>query len=171
MVPDAASTFSTPRLRAEQLRSDHAEYLAQLHTDAAVMALIGGVRDSDTSAEWLRRNLECWEENGFGQWMLRDTTGQLVGRGGLRWIDPSVGERIVELGYVFQRSAWRAGLATEASNAIIAVARDHYRLTQLGAITLVSNDASSRVLTKCGFRFERMVEHPIGPHRFFRLTL
>lgn len=135
------------------------------------MAFIGGTRRAAESADWLRANLEHWDENGFGQWMLRDATGRFVGRGGLRWIDPCVGERIVEVGYVFERAAWGAGLATEATTAFVSVARDCYGMPELGAITLVGNDASSRVLTKCGFVFERPVEHVVGPHRFFRLAL
>ena len=148
----------------------HADYLAQLHNDPEVMAMIGGIRSADESAAWLASNLEHWDQNGFGQWMFRDETSQLVGRGGLRWIDPCVGEQIVEIGYVLQRSAWGAGLATEAATAIAAVARDDYRLRELGAITLEGNDASARVLTKSGFVFQRRVMHPRGPHRYFRLT-
>ena len=150
---------------------DHAEYLAEMNRDPEVMATLGGVRTPEESAEFLRRNLEHWDHNGFGQWMFRDVTGQLVGRGGLRWIDPSVGEEIVEVGYAFQRSAWGMGLATEATTGVIEIARDRYGMEQLGAITLVTNTGSIRVLTKCGFTFEREVMHPAGLHRFFRLTL
>jgi [ribosomal protein S5]-alanine N-acetyltransferase len=163
--------FSTPRLHAERMTRDHADYLAEMNRDPEVMATLGGVRTPEASAEFLRRNLEHWDHNGFGQWMFRDATDQLVGRGGLRWIDPSVGEQIVEVGYAFQRSAWGMGYATEATIAVIEVARNRYGMQQLGAIALDTNTASIRVLTKCGFTFEREVMHPAGPHRFFRLTL
>lgn len=165
------SAFTTRRLRAERMTAEHAAYLAELHLDPEVMRMIGGVRDAHGSAAWLERNLAHWDDDGFGQWMLRDETNQLIGRGGLRWIDPCVHERIVEVGYVLQRSAWGIGLATEATAAIVHIARDVYRLPQVGAITLEGNDASSRVLTKCGFVYERTVTHDIGPHRFFRLVL
>jgi RimJ/RimL family protein N-acetyltransferase len=170
-APTVVDTFSTARLRAERVTAEHAGYLARFDRDPEVMAWLGGVRTAEESAEWLRKNLEHWEANGFGQWMFRDSTNQLVGRGGLRWIDPSVGEEIVEVGYAFQRSAWGAGLATEATTGVIAVARDRYGMQQLGAITLETNTASIRVLTKCGFVYERQVMHPAGAHRFFRLRL
>ena len=172
MRADAVTTFSTERLRAERLTSAHAEYLAALDRDPDVTAWLGGLRTPEESAEWLARNLAHWDDNGFGPWMLRDaTTGQLVGRVALRWIDPSVGEEIVEVGYALQRSAWGAGLATEAARGVITVARDRYGMAQLGAITLDHNRASIRVIEKCGFRFERLVDHPAGVHRFFRLVL
>jgi [ribosomal protein S5]-alanine N-acetyltransferase len=164
------TTFSTSRLRAERMTIEHEQYLAGLHRDPEVMALIGGIRDAAQSAVWLQQNLAHWADNGFGQWMLRDESDELVGRGGLRWIDPCVGEQIVEVGYVLQRSAWGAGLATEATTAIIDVAFDYYAMPQLGGITLEGNDASTRVLEKCGFVFERWVMHPVGRHRFLRLT-
>ena len=133
-------TFSTPRLRAECMTRDHAEYLAEMNRDPEVMATLGGVRTPEESAEFLRRNLEHWDHNGF-----------------------------VEVGYAFQRSAWGMGLATEATTGVIEIARDRYGMEQLGAITLVTNTGSIRVLTKCGFTFEREVMHPAGLHRFFRL--
>jgi ribosomal-protein-alanine N-acetyltransferase len=164
-------TWSTTRLHAERLTRDHADYLGALDRDPEVMAWLGGVRTAEESAEWLRRNLACWDDNGFGHWLLRDTTGRLIGRAGLRGIDASVGEEIIEVGYALQRSAWGAGLATEAATGVIDLARGEYGMDQLGAITLDHNAASIRVLTKCGFRFERHVRHPTGLHRFFRLVL
>ena len=153
------------------MTEQHAEYLAALHADPEVMAMIGGIRTDEQSTVWLGHNLDHWAKNGFGQWMLRDTTGQLIGRAGLRWIDPSVGERIVEVGYVLQRSAWGYGLATEATAAIVAIARDRYLLAELGAIVLKGNDRSTHVLKRCGFVFERWIAHPVGPHQFFHMTL
>lgn len=164
----AVSTFRTARLHAERMDERHADYLAALHRDELVMALIGGVRSAAESAAWLERNLEHWSEHGFGQWMFRDATGQPVGRGGLRWIDRCVGEELVEVGYVFQRSAWGIGLATEAVLSMVEVSVDAYDFQQLGAITRRGNDASTRVLLKSGFTFERWVDHEIGPHRFLR---
>ncbi len=164
-------TFTTARLRAERMTGEHLEYLAALHRDPEVAKFIGGVRTTAETEVWLQRNLAHWTDNGFGQWMLRDEANQLVGRAGLRWIDPSVGEQIVEIGYTFQRSAWGLGYATEAATAVIDLARDHYAMDQLGALTMLGNDASEHVLTKCGFRYERRFEHPAGTGRFYRLTL
>lgn len=167
----AELTFSTARLRAEVMARHHADYLASLDHDEDVMALVGGVRTDEQSAAWLERNLAHWAENGFGQWMFRTIGGDLVGRGGLRWIDECVGERLVEVGYVFERSAWGRGFATEATAAIVEVARDCYSMERLGGIALDGNNASNRVLEKCGFLFVRWVDHPVGPHRLFTLDL
>lgn len=98
----------------------------------------------------------------------RGLDGGDLGRGGLRWIDQSVGESLVEVGYVLRQDAWGQGYATEACEAFIQIAAEGYGITELGGITLTGNDASTRVLEKCGFVFERWFEHPGGRCKFLR---
>lgn len=162
--------FDTKRLSARKMSPADADYLQTVHQDPAVMATVGGVRGEDESATWLQANLDHWRTFGFGQWML-DREGVCVGRGGLRKIDVSVGEDLVEVGYVFGREHWGLGFATEATRSFLQIAVEHYRIEELGAITLKGNDASTRVLEKCGFVFERWVDHPVGPHKFLRFRV
>lgn len=77
----------------------------------------------------------------------------------------------MEVGFVLERSAWGHGYATEATRAFVDIAEDPYKIHELGAITLAGNDASTRVLEKNGFVFERWVAHTTGPHKFLRLRL
>ena len=162
--------FSAPRLQGVRLKPSDAATLRQLYADPEVMEMIGGVRSSEASDAWLTRNLADWDREGFGQWMLRTAMGP-IGRGGLRRIDPCVGEDLVEVGYVLARESWGHGYATEATLVFVELARSHFGFDQLGAITLEDNASSVRVLEKCGFTFERSVDHDIGLHRFYRLRL
>lgn len=163
--------FATERLTARPLEQSDAGWLAELHRDPDVMTTIGGVRTDTEAADWLAANLEHWDTHGYGQWVLTNRAdGVIVGRGGLRTIDASVGEPLVEIGYTLARRSWRQGYATEAARAFITIAFDHYDLDQLGAITLDTNHASQHVLTKVGFSYERDIDHPVGPHRYYRLT-
>ena len=57
----------------------------------------------------------------------------------------------VELGYWIARGFWGQGFATEASTALIEIARA-LRLERLEASHFVDNPASARVLDKLGFR-------------------
>jgi ribosomal-protein-alanine N-acetyltransferase len=162
--------FTTPRLQGVRLKQSDAAALRRLHADPEVMAMIGGVRSPDASDAWLTRNLAHWDREGFGQWMLHTAEGP-IGRGGLRRIDPCVGEDLVEVGYVLAQQAWGHGFATEATLMFVELARSQYGLDQLGAVTLEGNASSVGVLQKCGFTFERSVDHDLGPHRFHRLRL
>lgn len=56
----------------------------------------------------------------------------------------------VELGYWIARGAWGRGIATEAGEALVAIARA-LRLTRLEASHFLDNPASGRVLEKLGF--------------------
>ncbi|MBN8814276.1 MAG: GNAT family N-acetyltransferase [Sphingomonas sp.] len=56
-----------------------------------------------------------------------------------------------ELGYWLTPEVWGRGYATEAGNAVVALARDSLRLPRLRASWLAGNPASGRVLSKLGF--------------------
>jgi RimJ/RimL family protein N-acetyltransferase len=58
---------------------------------------------------------------------------------------------LVELGYWIARPHWNRGFATEASSAVIAIAR-MLGLAQLEGSHFVDNPASGRVLEKLGFQ-------------------
>jgi RimJ/RimL family protein N-acetyltransferase/broad specificity phosphatase PhoE len=169
----AVVAFTTDRLVARRLSLSDRGWLGAFHTDAEVMATIGGVRTSAQSMAWLDENLAGWDANGFGQWVLcrRDATQNPVGKGGLRMIAPEVGEQLVEIGYSFERSAWGHGFASEAAAAFVEIARTEYGLNELGAITLTTNFGSQKVLVRAGFVAERIVMLDSGPHAFFRWRL
>jgi RimJ/RimL family protein N-acetyltransferase len=57
-----------------------------------------------------------------------------------------------ELGYWLSRRYWGLGFATEASRAMVAVARHSLRLKKLHSGHFLDNPASGRVLVKLGFR-------------------
>lgn len=57
----------------------------------------------------------------------------------------------VELGYWIRRDRWNEGLATEAGQALVDIARA-LRLDRLEASWFVDNPASGRVLEKLGFQ-------------------
>lgn len=83
----------------------------------------------------------------------------------------------VELGYWIARASWGRGIATEAGEALVGIARA-LRLERLEASHFLDNPASGRVLEKLGFEpsgivaprssCARAVE---APARLMRLTL
>ncbi len=85
------------------------------------MAAYEGPFDDAEVDAWLARMRERYTEDGFGLWavVLRES-GEMIGQCGLtwQWID---GERVLEVGYLFQRAHWHLGYATEAAEAC----RDH----------------------------------------------
>jgi len=64
----------------------------------------------------------------------------------------------VELGYWISRPHWNRGYATEAGRAVVAMARESFRIPRLDAGHFLDNPASGRVLEKLGFRPTGQIE-------------
>jgi RimJ/RimL family protein N-acetyltransferase len=84
----------------------------------------------------------------------------------------------VELGYWIARPHWGLGYATEAAEAVVAIARDGLRLANITAGHFLDNPASARVLEKIGFRPTGKVvprysagRRQAAPCKFYRLDL
>ena len=83
----------------------------------------------------------------------------------------------VEFGYWIARPQWGRGFATEAGEALVAIARA-LGITRLEASHFLDNPASGRVLEKLGFRSTSMIAPRLScargveiPARYFRLEL
>lgn len=79
--------------------------------------------------------------------------------GFLGWVGTWKSESIPEVGFIFHRSAWGFGFATEALNAFFLLywqAKPQFDV--LEAYCDTENEASVKVLRKCGFTFEEKIE-------------
>jgi RimJ/RimL family protein N-acetyltransferase len=83
----------------------------------------------------------------------------------------------VELGYWIARNHWGRGIATEAGQALVAIART-LGIARLEASHFLDNPASGRVLEKLGFQPNGMIAPRLScargfeiPARYFRLEL
>jgi RimJ/RimL family protein N-acetyltransferase len=165
----SVETFETARLHAERLRASHFDEVQRMHSDARVMATLGGIRGEDQTRALIRANDEHWERYGYGLWVFRDgTTGAFVGRGGLRHLHIGGGPEI-EVAYALFAEHWNRGLATEMALAVVRLAFQELHIDNLVCFTQPTNHASRRVMEKAGFRYERDVVHAGLPHLFHRL--
>jgi RimJ/RimL family protein N-acetyltransferase len=150
----AAFEIETSRLvlRAPELRD--VEAMAVLANDCGVATMTGrmpypyGLADAQGFVREQRSRRASGQE-----WALAivDRADQsFLGCVGLSF---SAKEPIAELGYWIGRPPWGAGLATEAARALV----DHaFEQTSINAVTgacRVINEASRRVLEKCGMRY------------------
>ena len=62
----------------------------------------------------------------------------------------------IELGYLFKRSTWGKGIATEACKRVLRFAFEETPLTEIVGVIEEGNAASENVLLKCGFVREGM---------------
>lgn len=148
-------SFPTERLLIRRLTEADFPELRRLHTDAAVMEHIGGVRTPAQTEAYLARNLEHWHDHGFGLWMVHDGEGgPVAGLAMLRSLTVEGAEE-VEVGYSLHTQYWGRGLATEIASACSAHGYDSLGRETLVAVTGPANPASHHVLMKIGMAFER----------------
>lgn len=160
---------TTPRLRLVRPTPDDFADLFHMHNDPRVSPTLGGTMTEDVGLAKHRANLAHWDEHGYGYWVARDrTTGQFLGRGGLRHIQLG-GRDEVEVGYGFLPEAWGKGYATELAAEAVRVGLDELQLDSLVAIALPANLGSRRVMVKVGLTYECDCDWAGLPHVQYRL--
>jgi RimJ/RimL family protein N-acetyltransferase len=104
------------------------------------------------SADWLARlqassSADPWT-HGFS--MVHRESGIAIGSCGFK--GPPAGDGVVEIAYGVDTEHQGKGYATEAATALVIFAFSE-RVRVVRAHTLPETNASTRVLTKCGFRY------------------
>ena len=121
--------------------------------------------------QWLDQQLQRYAQDGFGLWavLLRET-GEIIGQCGLTWQDWN-GRQVLEVGYLFQRTAWHQGYATEATLACRDYAFSVLGAKEVFAIIRDNNVASQAVAKRNGMQMVgRLTKHYYGmqlPHLVF----
>ena len=115
-----------------------------------------GLRDffvsKDVSSEWLERlktstTADVWT-HGFG--MVHKASSTVIGSGGYK--GPPDAEGVVEIAYGVVPQHQGKGYATEAAEALVEFAFLNSQVKRVRAHTLPQPNASTKVLTKCGFQ-------------------
>ena len=163
-------TFKTPRLSGRPIALTDFSRLRSIHDDprVAVTLSANGLPFSKAhTRQSIRSWTRHWQAHGFGVWMFHQSDGEFVGYAGLmRATIDSKSE--VELLYAIRSDFWKGGYATEMAQAVVQFAHEA-GLTDLVAFTLPTNLGSRRVMEKCGFHYERNIEHAGLPHVLYRL--
>jgi RimJ/RimL family protein N-acetyltransferase len=102
---------------------------------------------------WIRRaRRDRKAGRSLGLSIVRRSDGELLGGVGLYQLE--AGAARAEVGYWLGREHWGHGYATEAVKAILRVAFRELGLHRIEARVYPWNVASSRVVRRCGFRYE-----------------
>lgn len=150
--------LDTERLRLRTLDvSDAPFYLALLNT-AQFIANIGdrNVRSLAAAGEAIRNGPVAMQARlGHSIYLVERTTdGSAIGMCGLIKRDTLDN---VDLGYAFLPQYFGHGYAREAAGAVLDYARRELGLHRVVAITSPGNTASSKVLTRIGMHFDKVV--------------
>jgi len=118
---DPMTVLTTPRLALREMTERDLPALRAILQDDEAMAAYEGAFDGAMVDAWFERMRARYRDDGFGLWAVtRRDDDAMIGQCGLtrqRILD----EDVLEVGYLFLRSHWRRGYATEAGRA----SRDH----------------------------------------------
>ncbi len=151
--------LQTERLILHRFTAHDADNLVELDSDPEVMRFINGGRPTtraEIQADVLPAFLAYDERSdGYGFCAaIERLDGAFLGWFHLRPA-PDARSDEPELGYRLRRSAWGRGYATEGSRALIDRAFAELGARRVTASALTGNEASTRVMEKCGLRFVR----------------
>ncbi len=151
----------TERLRLRSLEEADVEPLFAIYGDPETMRLVGRTGRPIPDLETARRAVESIrageDANGFALWAVDELDGdRLVGVAGLARVEGEGPE--IEAAYILRRDRWGRGYATEALGAVLQIGHAELGLDRIVALAYLENEASRRVMEKCGMRPDGTVE-------------
>ena len=114
--------------------------------------------------------LHDYKTYGYGRFaVIHKKDKKIIGFCGVKFLEEA---NETDLGYRFLPEYWGQGIATESSKAIIAYAFNTLNLASLVASVYPENEASTSVLKKLNFQFEKTAPYPneTDPLLWYRLT-
>ena len=155
--PGAIPELETPRLVLRPWRDGDLDAYAAMNVDPEVREYMFPPRPltREESAWEIEQLTAQWERLGFGHWAveLRET-GDLIGRtGAKRHDDWDLDPENTEVGWLYARSAWGRGLATEGAIAAVSFCLEELERPEVISIAHLSNGASHRVMQKAGLEW------------------
>lgn len=153
--------LKTERLTLRQLMPDDEEFLLRLLNDAEYIRFIGdrGVKTLLDARLYIEeRFVENYRRNGFGLYLVELAADKTpLGICGFVRRD-TLPE--VDLGFAFLPEFRSQGYAFESAKAVLEYGKNDLGFKRLLAITTPDNEASGKLLTKLGFKFDRLTKLP-----------
>ncbi|HEX2454248.1 MAG TPA: GNAT family N-acetyltransferase [Vicinamibacterales bacterium] len=153
--------LETTRLTLRRLTPADAPFILELLNDPSFVRYIGdkGVRTREDAVGYITAGpIASYERHGFGLFLVELKEGRVpIGICGLLkrdWLED------VDVGFAFLPRFWSQGYARESASAVLDFGRDRWRLARILAITSPDNVASIGLLTKVGFRLDRVARWP-----------
>lgn len=160
--------LETERLYLRKLEQSDFEALCKILKDEETMYAYEGAFDDSEVQEWLNRQIARYKKYGFGLWaVVLKENGEVIGQCGLT-MQPWKNTEVLEIGYLFQRSYWHCGYATEAAKACKKYAFEVLKAEKVCSIIRDTNTSSQNVALRNGMTLtDNWVKHYRGvdmPH-------
>lgn len=145
-----STILETKRLYLREMQQSDFDSLCQILQDKDTMYAYEGAFCDDEVQEWLDRQILRYRKWGFGLWsVIQKETDEMIGQCGLT-MQPWKETEVLEIGYLFRRSYWHRGYATEAAKACKTYAFEVLRADAVCSIIRDTNIASQNVAIRNG---------------------
>lgn len=160
--------LETERLYLREMNQADFDSLCKILQDEDTMYAYEGVFSNNEVQEWLDRQVSRYQEWGFGLWaVILKETDDMIGQCGLT-MQPWKESEVLEIGYLFNRSYWHKGYATEAAKACKKYAFEILKAGEVCSIIRNTNIASQNVAIRNGMvKTDTWIKHYRGvdmPH-------
>lgn len=153
-------TLETERLRLCQMQPEHAADMYEYSSDAEVTKYLTWSPHSSLkeTERYLRILQRKYADGSFHDWgLILKESGKFIGTCGYTSFDEK--NNTAEVGYVLAKPYWGKGLAAEAVRAVMHFGFEVFELDGFTAKYMEGNDASGRVMQKCGMTLEGVYRH------------
>ena len=142
--------LETDRLYLREMNQNDFHSLCKILQDEDTMYAYEGAFSNEEVQEWLDRQISRYQQWKFGLWavILKDTQ-EMIGQCGLT-MQPWKDKEVLEIGYLFERSYWHRGYATEAAKACKKYAFEILKANEVCSIIRDTNIASQNVAVRNG---------------------
>ncbi|WP_404456636.1 GNAT family N-acetyltransferase [Virgibacillus necropolis] len=149
--------ITTRRLRLREMNMGDADYLMEIFSDPIAMTHYPSTKDQDETMKWIEWTLSNYRNYGIGLWIVEDKeSGEFLGQCGIvpQKFEDDV---MMEIGYLFKRSAWGNGYATEAALACKNYGFKEKNYAKLISLIDLENEPSIKVAERIGMKCEGTV--------------
>lgn len=113
--------------------------------------------EKDADAWIARVDTQTKREGRPINWAIRQADGELIG--GIGFVDlESCSSYRAEVGYWLAKPYWNRGIMTAVVNRLCEFAFKEFKLLKITAQVFESNEGSSKVLERCGFKLEGVLQ-------------
>ena len=142
--------LETDRLYLRELNQNDFHSLCKILQDEDTMYAYEGAFSNEEVQEWLDRQISRYQQWKFGLWaVILKETQEMIGQCGLT-MQPWKDKEVLEIGYLFERSYWHRGYATEAAKACKKYAFEILKANEVCSIIRDTNIASQNVAVRNG---------------------